>query len=188
MKTILDFIQEFTLPHENSYGKDEDGNRIVVAEHVQGDPGGTTKYGIDAASHPNIDIEGLTQDDAEQIYLKEYSEVHWFIPHDLYSALSEFPQPANLAFFDCREVCGTRAAWLCVQRALALNDDGVPGSITRSAIMQSPGFTLAISSIDERIIYHRRVAASNPSLAKFLEGWINRCNDLKEFLSPPEQA
>lgn len=35
------------------------------------DPGGATKYGIDARSHPGVDIAALTEDQARAIYEKE---------------------------------------------------------------------------------------------------------------------
>lgn len=36
------------------------------------DPGGETKYGISKKSHPDLDIESLTLDQAKEIYRKEY--------------------------------------------------------------------------------------------------------------------
>lgn len=45
----------FVLAHENEYNKDG----TVRTEHDPSDPGGTTKFGIDQASHPGLNIDGL---------------------------------------------------------------------------------------------------------------------------------
>lgn len=64
---FLNFIP-FVFQHENVY--DKHGN--VIAEHDPSDPGGTTKYGVDKASHPNVDVENLTEAQAEDIYYSEW--------------------------------------------------------------------------------------------------------------------
>ena len=181
----IDFIRQFILPHENAYAPGHYGDpNFVVAENVPGDDGSWTKYGIDLGSHPNLGVTGiqnLTQDQAEAIYLTEFDAVEWDTPPPAFLALLDFPYPAALVFFDCRENCGLTAAWKCLQRALSLTDDGIPGPLTKAAVIKAPGLTLAMSQIDERIAYHRQIAAANPNDRQFLDGWINRCNDLKAF-------
>lgn len=51
----------FVLEHE--------GGKL---ENDPDDPGGTTKWGIDARSHPDVDIPNLTQAGATQIYYDSY--------------------------------------------------------------------------------------------------------------------
>jgi len=51
--------------------KDKRGN--VIAEHDPDDPGGLTKYGIDKAAHPNVDVANLTEPQARAIYLQEWN-------------------------------------------------------------------------------------------------------------------
>ena len=182
-QALRDFVTGFILPHENAYAKGHYGDpAFVVTEHVPGDAGGATKYGIDAASHPGISIETLTEEDAVNIYLSEFAAVHWSIYGKLPPALTEFPFPAAFAFFDCRENCGTHAAWLCAQRALALTADGIPGVNTRTAVLKADtGFANRL--IDQRMAYHRSIAANHADDAQFLEGWLNRCTDLKLYLA-----
>ena len=50
--------------------RDRKGN--VIAEHDPDDPGGLTKYGIDQRSHPKVNIKGLTESQARDIYWAEY--------------------------------------------------------------------------------------------------------------------
>ena len=40
--------------------------------HDPHDPGGTTKFGISKRYHPDVDVENLTLQEAEEIYRKEY--------------------------------------------------------------------------------------------------------------------
>ena len=50
--------------------KDRKGN--VIAENDPDDPGGVTKYGIDKASHPKVDVRNLTEPQAREIYWQEW--------------------------------------------------------------------------------------------------------------------
>lgn len=166
---ISDFINEFIFPHEG-----------IVYENVPGDNGGPTKFGIDQASHPDIDIEGLNADRATAIYIAEWRRISWegFETR----ALEEFPGNSGHAFFDAREVCGLTAAWKFAQRALELTPDGAPGSLTRMAVLSAPAATFTQAMIDERRIYHKYLAATRSNDAQFLKGWLNRCDDLERYL------
>lgn len=180
--TICDFVTKFILPHENVYKKGNYGDpNFVISECVKGDAGGLTKYGIDAASHPGIDIENLTEDLAISLYIGEYLAIHWAIAESC-PALPQFPPTCAFAFFDCRENCGLTAAWKCLQRALGIEADGIPGEITRKSVLQATSSYLMSKMIDEREAYHRLVAQNNPQDRQFLEGWLDRCNDLRNFL------
>lgn len=69
MARFDDFIP-FILKWETEYGK----NGQVLTEHDPDDPGGTTKYGIDARAHPKVDIENLTKEQAISIYQDEWNQ------------------------------------------------------------------------------------------------------------------
>jgi hypothetical protein len=60
-----------------------------------------TKYGIDAKSHPNVDIPLLTADEATEIYWNEY----W-----VKYACDEMAWPLNFIFFNCCVNCGLSRA------------------------------------------------------------------------------
>ena len=55
------------------------------------DPGGTTKFGISQRSHPLVNVEALTREQAEDIYYNEY-----WTPINL----ENIPAPLDLAIFD----------------------------------------------------------------------------------------
>lgn len=188
---IIDtFIPGFIFPHECAYKKSEEenyyvldanGQKIVVVENVAGDDGGATKYGIDTASHPGVDVANLTADQAIHIYMAEFGAIEWSIPNSP-SALAEFPGNSGFAFFDAREVCGLHEAWLLAQRALGINDDGIPGNNTRQAIKAAPPNTFLSAMIEERRNYHKYLANKFPHDAQFLKGWLNRCDELESYL------
>jgi hypothetical protein len=52
----------FVLRHEGGYVNDPR------------DPGGETKYGISKRAYPRLDIKGLTEADAKEIYRRDYWE------------------------------------------------------------------------------------------------------------------
>jgi len=55
------------------------------------DPGGETKYGISKAEYPDLDIAGLTLQQAAAIYLKDY----WH-----FYACGDHESPMNVCLFD----------------------------------------------------------------------------------------
>jgi len=100
---------EFVLRHECVYeaGHDNDLN-FVVCENVPGDSGGLTKYGIDAANHPGVDIRNLTLEGATDIYqCGEWTECH----------CDELPKGIDTATFDCAVNNGAAVAgFYCKER------------------------------------------------------------------------
>ena len=60
----------FILPHEEEFARGHWGDEnFVIPENVSGDSGGWTKYGIDASSHPGVDVKDLTRPQAIAISL-----------------------------------------------------------------------------------------------------------------------
>jgi lysozyme family protein len=64
---FINFIP-FILEWETEFNKDGS----VRTEHDPDDPGGTTRYGIDQRSHPDVDVENLTKEQATKIYYDEW--------------------------------------------------------------------------------------------------------------------
>lgn len=60
-------------------------------EDVPGDSGGPTKFGIDSASHPGVDIRNLTREQAIAIYYQEWSR----------EGCESLTYPMGELFFDC---------------------------------------------------------------------------------------
>lgn len=135
------------------------------------DPGGTTKYGISQRAYPNLDIESLTNEQAHDIYYRDY-----WVAGDC----DKLPPVVGIAHFDACVNCGRVQAAKFLQRAVGVADDGHIGRITLQAVFAEKG--AARRTILEREKYYRALVAKRPPLAKFLRGWLNRTTDLKNLV------
>jgi lysozyme family protein len=122
---------QFIFPHEEAFARGHWGDEnFVVAENVSGDSGGVTKYGIDAASHPGVDIRNLTRDGAIAIYAREWQKY----------GIEALPEKIAVAQFDVRVNGGYATKWL----QLAINQvagarlvvDGNMGPATIAAALK----------------------------------------------------
>src|SRR3954467_11859594 len=94
---------QFIFPHEEAFARGHWGDEnFVVAENVSGDSGGVTKYGIDASSHPGVDIRNLTRDGAIAIYAREWQKY----------GIEALPEKIAVAQFDVRVNGGHATTWL----------------------------------------------------------------------------
>jgi lysozyme family protein len=167
---------QFIFPHECEYARGHWGDEnFVVAENVSGDSGGVTKYGIDASSHPGVDIRNLTRDGAIAIYAREWQKY----------GIEALPEKIAIAQFDVRVNGGYATKWL----QLALNQvagarlvvDGSMGPATILAANQCDQDSVLRYFIRERDARFESIAAG--PRAKFLAGWESRDRDLEKFLS-----
>jgi len=179
----------FILPHEEEFARGHWGDeRYVIAEHVPGDSGGWTKYGIDASSHPGVDIEDLTRDQAIAIYADEWK---W---HDL----DALPEKLAIAVFDVWVNGGYPVKWLqiainkigfpCAQHlnfpsfTLPLAVDGSLGPKTIAAAAVCDQAAVLRYFIEERDARFEAIAAANRQDRQFLCGWEQRDRDLADYL------
>ena len=65
------------------------------------DPGGETNFGISKASYPNVDIKALTQQQAEDIYFRDYWKA---------SGADTLIEGLDLLVLDTAVLCGVGAA------------------------------------------------------------------------------
>ena len=154
----------------------------VKAENVAGDRGGLTKYGIDTASHPGVDIANLTYDGAVKIYATgEWPNSHADV----------LPRVWAFLVFDFYTTSGTNA-WRCLQRATSgfipreftgkRWDDGVFGRNTLKAAIASMDKSVPIAKRIEvlndfttrRVKFYNDIVANDASQKKFLDGWNKR--------------
>lgn len=113
------------------------------------DRGGLTKFGISEKSHPGVNILGLTQQDAHDIYLYEYWRG---------AGCDKMSWPSSLIIFD-----------------LAVNSGVDVAKLAAKTYGENP---------DKLIKYRRdryeKIVQKNPIQKKFLNGWMNRINDLQK--------
>jgi lysozyme family protein len=179
-RKFLSAIQ-FIFPHEEAYARGHWGDEnFVVAENVSGDSGGVTKYGIDASSHPGLDIRNLTRDGAIAIYAREWQRY----------GIDALPEKLAIAQFDVRVNGGYATKWL----QHAINVSRPPSAGLRPILIEDgnmgPATILAANQCDEipvlRYFIQQRDARfesiANGARAKFLDGWKQRDRDLEKFL------
>jgi len=84
-----------------------------------------TNWGISAAAYPNVDIKNLTQDQAKQIYIRDY-----------WTPIGGDGLPPQLALlvFDAAVNNGVRRSSEWLQAALGVATDGVLGPETMAAL------------------------------------------------------
>ena len=137
-------------------------------ENDPDDRGGATKFGLDKASHPELDIESLTRTQAKEVYRTEYWQR---------VRADELPFGIGEVVADIAVNNGpTRAAkWL--QIAVGAAPDGVIGPRTIAASKRTPAKSVCLSLLHRREIFYRSIARGRQ--VKFLQGWLNRNNSLE---------
>lgn len=178
-------ILDFTLEWECEYDK----NGKVRAEHDPDDPGGTTKYGIDQRSHPKVDIENLTYEQAKDIYYKSY----W-----LKAQCDKMAPGFGEACFDMAVNSGIGQAGKLMQRGLKplyLGEiDGKIGPLTIGATNGSSVKQLKQILEERDAFYYHLAGWGKNELSgkweqqkvkvqnKYLRGWLNRNRQLKKLV------
>jgi len=169
----------FILPHEEEFARGHWGDEnFVVAENVPGDSGGWTKYGIDASSHPGVDIKDLTRPQAIAIYWEEWR----------FRNLDALPAKLAIACFDVMVNGGFAVRWL--QTALnkishiypPLSVDGDAGTKTIAAALACDQDAVVRYFLNERDARFVSLAANHPQDRQFLKGWEQRDTDLRKYL------
>lgn len=179
MSVAFDRAIAFVLPHETEYARGHWGDdAFAITENVAGDSGGLTKYGIDQASQPDVNIRNLTREGAIEIYRNRYWGAH---------GLDRLPKKLAICAFDVWVNGGH--AWLWLQHAynvthpgaVALTEDGNLGPVSLAALHGADGDSMVTEFLRERDARFAALA-ERPSRAKFLHGWLARDSDLRSYL------
>ncbi|MFN2541588.1 MAG: glycosyl hydrolase 108 family protein [Chthoniobacterales bacterium] len=179
-------MKSFTFKWECVF--DRQGN--VIAEEDPDDPGGVTKYGIDKSGHDDLtaaQIRNLTEDEALDIYY----EGEWPDSH-----AAELATPLGEISFDMTILDGRGRAMRALQSACGLTGSDIDGSwgpTTRKAAAAAAEdedrlLRTADRMLDWRAARYHNLVEDNPKLGKFLKGWLNRTDALREFLNVPDVA
>lgn len=169
---------QFVIEHECVYKKGHWGDmNYVVSENEDNDPGGVTKYGIDQRSHPDVDIENLTLEQASDIYKKEYWDKH---------NCEQFAWPLNAVHFDNCVNMGAKQATKLLQRVCGSHPDGIFGQTTKAFVAKACDVrstaVVAAQVVEAKRKFYEDLAEQKPKLARFKNGWLNRTNDLNKFI------
>lgn len=146
------------------------------------DKGGATNKGVTTATYnsyrqrkglPIQSVQKITQAEVEEIYYDGY----WKSAH-----CSDYELPLALALFDTAINFGVRRAIMILQRSLGVTQDGVMGPMSLAALAKQDQRLLAVKLCNVRIQRRYEIVAKNPSQRVFLQGWLNRDNDLKKYV------
>jgi lysozyme family protein len=92
-------------------------------------------------------------------------------------------RPLAIAHFDTAVNFGVRGSVLFLQESLGVTADGIFGPNTRAALQRANTQSTALRYVDRRIEYRYIRVSQDPSQRVFLQGWLNRDNDLKRYIS-----
>ncbi|MDY0747384.1 glycosyl hydrolase 108 family protein [Paucibacter sp. R3-3] len=133
---------------------------------IPGDAGGATKFGISKRAYPQLDIRMLSEDQAREIYRRDYWNA--VKGDDIVSqAVAE-----NL--FDSAVNLGVGRAVRLAQLTVGVAQDGVPGTDTITAINQAPPDRFVADFTLAKIARYVGICNKDRSQSKFLLGWLNR--------------
>jgi len=149
---------EFVLDHEGGYVADPR------------DPGGETRFGISRRAHPDVDIAGLTREEAALIYWE-----HYWQP----AACEALPTPVAIALFDGVVQHGVGLGVRLLQETLPVRVDGINGPRTQAAARAADPRELVARYLTLRIRFYCRLARRDGEL--YLGGWTRRMLDLLHY-------
>lgn len=143
------------------------------------DKGGETKCGIsdkrdgladgktdvDGDGKPDTRIKDLTEEQAGQIYFRDY----WYPAY-----CSQWPDGISLFVFDSAVQHNPKKAVQLLQDAVGVTADGIIGPKTRTAVASADAEWLLTRCFLRRSRYYADIIKSNASQGKYLNGWFNR--------------
>lgn len=163
------------------------------------DPGGITNYGISlrwlrSEGTELGDMDGDGDVDADDIRALTFEQATELFKSRFWDAcrLGELPQLVATCHYDCAMNTGPRQATLLTQRACnrligvygsPLVVDGIFGPRTRAFLAANSTQKLAHTMIALREDFYRNLIIRKPRLAVFEAGWLNRCADLRRYVS-----
>lgn len=125
-------------------------------------------------------IKALTKNQAEIIFKSEF----W----DRLN-LDELPLKMGVLLYDAAVNSGRTQSVKLAQRGFnicscgdTLEVDGVLGSLTIGALSRHNTQRVRQSILDARADFYREIVNRRPSQRVFLRGWLNRVNDLREYV------
>jgi lysozyme family protein len=140
------------------------------------DAGGETKFGIAKRANPTVDIAKLTWEGALAIYYSHY----WLKG----KCDRLYPNVAVLHFDGCVNF-GVGQAAKFLQRAVSVQVDGAIGELTIDAARMLNQITVCNTICDQRDTYYKQIVFNKPAQGRFLNGWLRRNAEMREFSTNP---
>ncbi len=125
------------------------------------DPGGETKFGISKRAYPDIDIAGLTLEDAKAIYKRDYWQR---------ARCDELPAAVAFQVFDTAVNSGIGQSIRFLQRAVGVADDGLVGQLTLNAVRRLDPEVVVARFNGQRLDFMTKLSGWDV----FGKGWARR--------------
>ena len=155
-----------TVGVEGGYTTDpHDPGNWTLGAVGQGECKGT-KYGVSAASYPNLDIANLTLSDARTIYRRDY----WNKVQG-----DHLPVGVDAVVFDGAINSGPGASEKWVQEAVGETPDGMIGPLTLAAIAAHDARDVINKTCDARLATMKTFQ----NWPRYGDGWTNRVNNVR---------
>lgn len=152
-------------------GTREQKRKVGYVNIIQ-DTGGETKYGIAQNKNPSINVRALDLEQTMQVYYEQY----WLKSH-----CDKLEHPLTVMHFDSCVNHGVTRGNTFLQMAAEVKADGVIGNITLSAITQANISSLINRIYNTRENFYRDIVKRKPSQQIFLNGWLTRISEVKEY-------
>ncbi|BAM63082.1 endolysin [Edwardsiella phage KF-1] len=152
------------LSHEGNYTADpKDRGNWTSGKCGVGQLKGT-KYGISAMSYPDLDIKGLTWEQAKAIYKRDFWDK---------LNMTSWPDVLDFQVFDAavNSGCGRAIKWL--QWAARVNDDGIVGPKTIAAVQAMDPNDVCLRFLGKRLRFMTETSTWN----SYGKGWARRISD-----------
>lgn len=169
--------------------RQEDASLSGISTKDSADSGGLTRFGVASKFHPELVRAGFYtchRDEAlamaVDVYKREYAD-----PMYLDQVKSDAVATAMLSFAILR---GVAAALLTLQASLneygeQLVVDGSMGPKTLAAINRADARELIQTYVAKTKMALTELTVKRPSQAKWLNGWMNRCNAVLRLANAP---
>jgi lysozyme family protein len=129
------------------------------------DSGGETKFGISKRQYPDVDIKNLTEQDAVEIYKRDYYDAKLdLIASDIIKS----------KVFDTGVNMGKRTAIKLLQGCVDSEQDGILGDETIRLVNAGQEEEIHEEFRKAQLLRYANIIKKNPSQIEFLAGWINR--------------
>lgn len=163
----FDFCFQQTLGHEGAFGADPKdkgnwtGGKVGVGQ-LKG-----TKYGISAASYPDVDIKNLTVEQAKKIYKRDFWDR---------MKCDSMPAGVDFSLWDFGVNSGTSRAVKTLQAALDIGVDGLVGNQTKAHAQAADPAQLVNELNDLRLEFLKDVS----TWSLYGKGWSNRIASVRK--------
>lgn len=146
------------------------------------DSGGPTNYGITQGTWDEYtSAQGLPPSPVDRLPLSTakviYQHMYWEAGH-----CPALPEKLAICHFDWCVNHGVQGAALTLQAALGVYQDGIIGPITLAAAAKCAVWPTVTKYLALREAWYQTDVDQNPSQEVFLDGWLNRVDNLRDYL------